>query len=280
MIHSGHAAMVHAGHTAHVSHGQARRFAQLRHGRFHTLFRGQCCPGIARTSHGFGKNGVRLLILRAHNHVVGFGHTNPEFVHVNRLNVVAIGLDHGHIKTGDSDIEIGHRGRVDKTQPDTLPRLKESGPVLVRPLTVDQARKALHILNVRFHHAHIAPGHAVPNGVHQTVFGRVRKKLPHGLLLTVVVIRHHLQVPHDAVAGVRVFVGQLNHVFAIVPERLTPLGFDNDGSVSAVRLLETRVAVKPISARLLDREFVGKGFPWLDARETDAGHAVLVEREN
>jgi len=38
--------------------------------------------------------------------------------------------------------------------------------------------------------------------------------------------------------------------------------------------------VKPVGARLLDGELVGKGFPWLDARETDPRNAVLIKRQD
>ena len=54
-------------------------------------------------------------------------------------------------------------------------------------------------------------------------------------------------------------VGQLHHVFAVVAERLAPLRLDHNGAVGAVRLLKTRMAVKPVGAGLLDREAIGEG---------------------
>ncbi len=199
--------MVHTGHTAHISHSQAGRFTQLRHERFHTLFWGQCRSGIARTPHGFGEDGVGLLTFRADDHIVGFRHTDPELVHTNRLNVVAISLHNGHVQTGDPDIKVSHRRGVDETQPNAFARLKKPSPVLIRPFTVDQPCKTLQVLDIRFHHPHATPGHTVPNGVHQAVLGHVREKLSDSLLLAVVVVRHHLQVTHDAITGVRVLIG-------------------------------------------------------------------------
>src|SRR5690606_22195580 len=47
-----------------------------------------------------------------------------------------------------------------------------------------------------------------------------------------------------------------------------------------VWLLKTRVAMKPVGACLLDREFIGERFTRLDARETDTWHTVLIERQD
>ena len=280
MIHAGHAAVIHAGHSAHVRHGQARRLTQLGNVRFQALFRSQRCPGIARTTHGLSEDGVGPRLPGADNHIVGFRHADPEFVDIDRLHVIAVCLHDRHIQAGNPDVEIRHRRGVDETQPDALPRLKEAGPVLLRPLAVDQAGKALQVLDIRFHHAHVTPGYPVPDRIHQTVLGHVREKLTHRLLLPVVVVGDHFQVAHDAVAGMRVFVSQLNDVLTVVTERLTPFGFDNNGTVGTVGLLEAGMTVKPVGTRLLNGKPVGKGFTRPDARETDTGHAILIEGED
>ena len=277
MVHARHATVVHTGHAAHIGHGQARRLTQLGNGGFHSFFRSQRCSCIARTAHGLSEDGVGLRLPGADNHIVGFCHADPEFGDIDRLYVIAVCLHNRHIQAGNPNVKIRHRRGVDETQPDALPRFEEAGPVLLRPLAVDQTGKALQVLDIRFHHAHVTPGHPVPDRIHQAIFRNVRKKLTHRLLLAVVVIGYHFQVPHDAVTGVRVFVGQLNHVLTVVTERLTPLGFDDNGTVSTVRLLEAGVAVKPVGTRLLDGKLVGKGFSRLDSGETDTGHAVLIE---
>ena len=50
------------------------------------------------------------------------------------------------------------------------------------------------------------------------------------------------------------------------------------GPVVAHLLLEARVAVVPVGARLADRELVDEGLAGLDAGEADARHAVHLER--
>src|SRR3546814_17714445 len=53
-------------------------------------------------------------------------------------DVVAVGLDDRHGEPGDADVEHRHRGRVDDPQPDPLARPEQAGPVLLRPMTVDE----------------------------------------------------------------------------------------------------------------------------------------------
>ncbi len=69
-------------------------------------------------------------------------------------------------------------------------------------------------------------------------------------------------------------VGQLHHVFAVVAERLAPLRLDHDGAVGAVRLLKTRMAVKPVGARLLDREAIGEGLAWRNTGVAQPRYAI------
>src|SRR3546814_16355576 len=51
-------------------------------------------------------------------------------------------------------------------------------------------------------------------------------------------------------------------------------GINNDRPVVAELLLETRMAVIPLCARLNDREFINEFGSRLDAGKTDAGYAV------
>ena len=97
-------------------------------------------------------------------------------------------------------------------------------------------------------------------GSHRDPFGHIGEEIAGRPLHPVVIIRHHFQVAHDAIAGMGMFVGQLNHVFPVVAERLAVFGLDHDGPVGAVGLLETGMAVEPVGAGLHDREIVGKGF--------------------
>src|SRR3546814_11302774 len=44
-------------------------------------------------------------------------------------------------------------------------------------------------------------------------------------------------------------------------------------------LLQARMAVIPVGARLDDREFIDEGRPWADAGKADPGHAVELRRD-
>ena len=270
--------MVHV--ARHVRHGQQWRFPQCRYLGLHAFPGCQGAAGIAGPPHGLGEDGVGPLFPGPHDHIVGLGHADAELIHVDRLHIIAVGLDHRHFQAGYTDIEVGHGGGIDKPQADSLARLEQAGPVLGGPLAVDQPGKALDVLDVRFHHPHLTPHQAVFQGGHEAVVGRFPEEISHRLLLPVVVIRRGLQVAHDTVTGMGVLVGKLDDVFPVVTEGLTVLGLDHNGAVGAVRLLEAGVAVEPVSAGLDDREAVGKGFSRFDTRITDTRHTVLLERQN
>src|SRR3546814_19737440 len=57
-------------------------------------------------------------------------------------------------------------------------------------------------------------------------------------------------------------------------------GINNDRPVVAELLLETRMAVIPICARLNDREFINEFGSRLDAGKTDAGYAVHLKGQD
>ena len=40
------------------------------------------------------------------------------------------------------------------------------------------------------------------------------------------------------------------------------------------------MTVEPVSARLLDRKFIGEGFTRLDTWKTDTWHTILIERKD
>ena len=244
---------------AHIGHGQQRCRTQRRNLTLHALTRRQGGAGKTRATHGFGEQGVGAVFLRLNNDVIGLGNTNAQLIHRHRLHVIAVGLHHRHLQTGQAHVEVGHGRRVDQTQAHPLTRLEQSGPVLLRALAVDQPGKALHILDVARHHAHIAPHQAVFQRGAKATLAAIAPEVAHRLLLAVVVVSRAFQVAHDAVARVRVLVGQLHHVFAVVAKRLAPLRLNDNRPVGAVRLLKTRMAVKPVGAGLLDREAIGEG---------------------
>ena len=78
----------------------------------------------------------------------------------------------------------------------------------------------------------------------------------------------------------RVLVGQLHDIIAIGSDPLAATRLDHDRPVGTIGFLKARVAMKPVSARLFDREPVGEGFTRSNTAKADAGDAVLVEGQN
>ncbi len=71
-------------------------------------------------------------------------------------------------------------------------------------------------------------------------------------------------------------VGQLDHIFAVIAERLPLFRLDDNGPIGTVRLLKARMAVKPVGARLFDGKLIGECLARLDAIVTNGRHAVLL----
>ena len=74
-------------------------------------------------------------------------------------------------------------------------------------------------------------------------------------------------------------VGEQDHMFAIVSDRIGTGGIDYDRAIHAHGFLHARMAVIPVSAGLPDGKFVRKGRARLDPREADPGNAVHLERQ-
>ena len=66
-------------------------------------------------------------------------------------------------------------------------------------------------------------------------------------------------------------------MFAIIGNWIDPRRIDDDRAVVTLGLLEARVAMVPVGARLNDREFVHKGLTGLNARKTYARNTVHLE---
>ncbi len=92
---------------------------------------GQRAPCKPRTVLGLGKNGVSPVAFGLHNAVIGFGHTNAEFINTYGFHIVTVCLHHIHLQSGNANVVKSHGGRVDKTQPYPLIGAEQSGPVCV-----------------------------------------------------------------------------------------------------------------------------------------------------
>src|SRR3546814_9426183 len=96
-------------------------------------------------------------------------------------------------------------------------------------------------------------------------------------LLAIEVAPLLLQLPHHCVRGHEAPVGQHQHVFAIISNRVGVDRVEDQRAVMAELLLKTRMAVIPEGAGMPDRELVDEGFPGADAGEAHARHAVHLE---
>src|SRR3546814_11707039 len=76
----------------------------------------------------------------------------------------------------------------------------------------------------------------------------------------------------------RSMVGQHDHMLAIRLDRIYACRIDHDRPVMAHLLLQTRMAMIPIGARLDDRKLIDEGRFWFDAGEADSRYAIELER--
>ena len=113
-----------------------------------------------------------------------------------------------------------------------------------------------------------------------TITLAVGPKTGDSLLLAIVIIRHHLQIAHDAIARMRMLVGELHHVVAVIPIRFAPLRLDDDGAVGTIRLLKSGVTVEPVGPGLLDRKAINKSFTRRNTGIADTRHAIHLKRQN
>ena len=283
-----HAAVVHAVHAAHasvihthVAHGDQGTRIDFRDRSTHTFTDGQGTAGIAGAVHGLGKNRVGLLVSELDNHVVGLGHGDTEFVDADRLDVLTVGGHHCHFQTRNPDVEIAHGRAVNEAQTKFFARLEDAGPVPVRCLAVHEVGVgvAADVGEVGGAHLHFGPHLPIRNCRSPAILAHVVDEVAHGALVEVVVVRLLLELGQDP-SGIFISpIRQHHHVIAIITERLRLLGIDDQSTVNADLLLQSRVAVIPIGTVLFDREFVLVHAIGRDAVEAQAGHAIHVGRQ-
>lgn len=132
-------------------------------------------------------------------------------------------LGDGRFQAGNSIFEILHSGEVDNAKADPFAQLEDPRPILCRTLTVDERGETLQALNIRWGHPHFTLCLAVGGSVVETYLFAFAEEIEDRPLLAIIVIRHHLQVPHDAVPQMRMRVGQLDDVVPFIPKRLGAL---------------------------------------------------------
>ncbi|MNJ36596.1 hypothetical protein D3C77_313900 [compost metagenome] len=276
VIHPGHGAVIHAAHP-HVGHGQVRHLAERRNLRRHAQARRQRRAAHARAVDGFGDDGVGPVLGRTDDDVIGLGHRDLELVHLDRPDVLAVGLHHGHGQARDADVEDRHRRGVDDAQAHSLAGPEQAGPVLLRAVAVDQIGigRAVDVQDVARVHPHPAP-HPPLGQAHPV--RAVQQARQCGLLM-IEVAGALLQLGQDLVRMKEAPVRQDQDVLAVITDRIDARRVDDDGTIMADRFLQARMAVIPVGARLLQRELIDEGLARLDAGEADPRHPVHLERQ-
>ena len=102
MIHACHLRVLHSSMSAHGLHPAISDLPSFRYGRLHSGAGCQRGSRVATAVHGFGEDGVRLVIFRCHQHIVGFRHGNTELIHIYRLHWLTICRYHGHLQAGNT----------------------------------------------------------------------------------------------------------------------------------------------------------------------------------
>jgi|JI10StandDraft_1071094.scaffolds.fasta_scaffold248501_2 hypothetical protein len=186
------------------------------------------CPRHAGAVDRLADQRVGPASIRSDDHVVGLGDGNLDFVGLDRLHVLAVRLHDCHRQAGNADLKAGHRRGINQSQPDALASRKEGGPIVFRPMSVDEIGigYARHIRDVGWRHPHAAPAQAL---LERLVMAGAQPV--EGLPRVVEIIGLLLQLAHDGVRHHRAVVGEHDHLLAIVGDLLGPFGVDHDRSV-------------------------------------------------
>ena len=264
--------MIHSAHT-HVGHGQQRWIPQRGHRRAGTGPAGERRNSHARSVHALGDDRMRLAG-RFNDDVVCLGGPDLELFDLDRSNVEAVGADDPELHSRDAHVEEAHRAAVDDADPHALPAREQVFQALLGPVAVGEVGigRARHVEDVGWHHPHLSP--------HPAFFTGQRIVVGERALLVVKVALALLQLRHDRVRMHRREFAEQHHVVGVGLHRIGPGRIDDDWSVVARLLLQARVAVPPVCARLTQRgHLVGEGLSGPDAGEAHAGHAIELERD-
>ncbi len=186
--------------------------------------------------------------------------------------------NHGHLQPRNADVEIAHGRAVDKAQTEFLARFENTSPVTVGCLAIHEIGIGIRadIAEVSRTHVHLSPHLSICYRRRPTFAADIVYEVSDGALVMVVIARLFLEFRHN-VAGI--FVGpvsQHHHVVAIVLKRFRFFRIDDDWTVNACLLLQTRVAVIPVGSVLMKLEFVFVHAIGCDAMEAQARHTVHV----
>ncbi len=161
---------------------------------------GKSASGVASTIHGLGKDGVRGLVCRFDNDVIGFSNGNTELIDTHRPDWLAVRGHDCHLQSRDPNIEVGHRGRIDKPQADLLARLEDASPIGIRCVTVDEIRIGIttDIGEIGRAHLHFSPHLAIGNSFRPALLTYIVNEITDCALMEIIITRVFLQFGKDA----------------------------------------------------------------------------------
>ncbi|MNJ77237.1 hypothetical protein D3C77_746840 [compost metagenome] len=81
--------------------------------------------------------GVGGQVTDLHQHVIGFGHGDAQFIDADWLHRHAISSDNRHLQAWNAEVEVTHGRAVDQAQAHGFARLEQTGEVAIRWLTVE-----------------------------------------------------------------------------------------------------------------------------------------------
>ena len=139
-------------------------------------------------------------------------------------HILAVGLHHGHRQARDANVEDGHGRGVDDAQPHPLAGPEQAGPVLLRPMAVDQigVGRSADVEDVARVHPHLAP-HAPFLQAHAVLAGEEARQ---GRALPVEVAGALLQLVEDFVRMHEAPVGEHDYMFTVIGDRIGRGGID------------------------------------------------------
>jgi hypothetical protein len=129
-------------------------------------------------------------------------------------------------------------------------------------------------------HAHAIPHCTAVDRAADAERTRIAQKIARRRLGEVVVVALFLQRRKDVFGICVAPVRQQDDVIAIGAMRVAVARLDDDGAVQASLLLKARVAVVPVSARLVCAEAIRIGRSRRNAHEAQARHSVHVGRQH
>ena len=126
----------------------------------------KCATHVAAPVHRLGEERVPLIGPRLDDDIVRLRYRDADLIHRNRLNVLSVRLDDGHLQPGDFHVEVRHGRCIDDAQTHAFSRSEDACPVFSSGPSVQKIRigRATHVRDVRGIHPHSSPHFPISEG--------------------------------------------------------------------------------------------------------------------